>query len=188
MRDEDIEGALAFLEAAGRLKDTLRSAHTGAGRRESTAEHTWRLCLMALVFEDGCGGVDLLRLLKVCLVHDLGEAIGGDVPAVLQREGDGRAARERADLADLASPLAPALRAELLALWDEYDAGATKEAVLAKGFDKLETILQHNQGANPEGFDYGFNLEYGRERTDAHPMLRAIRAVLDEGTKARMGA
>ena len=188
MRDDDIEGALAFLEAAGRLKDTLRSAHTEAGRHESTAEHTWRLCLMALVLKDELGGIDLLRLLKICLVHDLGEAIGGDVPAILQREDDGRAERERADLATLASPLPPALRAEILALWDEYDAAATQEAVLAKGLDKLETILQHNQGKNPEGFDYAFNLEYGRERTDAHPLLQRIRAVLDEGTRARMKA
>ncbi len=185
MGEDKIRGRLAFLDAAGGLKDTLRSAHTAGGRQESTAEHTWRLCLMALVFAEGFEGVDPLKLLKICLVHDLGEAISGDVPAVLQRADDGRQARERADLVTLTLPLDPAARDEILALWDEYAAAASPEAVAARGLDKLETILQHNAGRNPVGFDYGFNLTYGQERTSAHRLLAAIRAILDETTRAR---
>ena len=130
-------------------------------------------------------GIDLARLLKICLIHDLGEALHGDVPAPLQRPEAGKSARERDDLREVLSPLPPRLRDELLALWDEYEAALTPEAQLAKGLDKLETILQHTQGLNPADFDYRFNLTYGQAYTAAHPILAAIRARLDEATEAR---
>ena len=180
-----ILGSLEFLREAERLKCTLRSGYTSDGRPESTAEHTWRLCLMALVFADEFEGIDMLRLLKLCIVHDLGEALSGDIPAVMQTEGSNKSARERADLEILTRALHPEKRSEILDLWEEYEAAATPEAVLAKGLDKLETILQHNQGRNPADFDYAFNLGYGRKQTSAHPVLARIRAVLDEETRAR---
>lgn len=186
MSAEEIKGALAFLREAERLKSVLRSAHTSTGRRESTAEHTWRLCLMAMLFSDALGAIDVARLLKICIVHDLGEALHGDVPAVLQSGGTDKAARERDDLEALTLPLDAVRRAEILSLWQEYDAGVTVEARLAKGLDKLETILQHNQGLNPDDFDYAFNLGYGAEHTAAHPLFAAIRAELDGDTRARM--
>ena len=99
--------------------------------------------------------------------------------------GEEKAAQERADLMELTAPLDPPRRQTILDLWEEYEAGATPEARLAKGLDKLETILQHNQGLNPPDFDYRFNLAYGRSATDAHPLLQEIRAVLDAETQAR---
>jgi putative hydrolase of HD superfamily len=77
------------------------------------------------------------------------------------------------------------LRDRFLALWDEYETAVTPEAQLAKALDKLETILQHNQGANPPGFDYAFNLDYGRKYTDVHPLLAELRAELDAVTARR---
>lgn len=181
-----LDGVIAFLQAAERLKDTLRSGATSGGRRESAAEHSWRLALLALLLDRDLGAVDRLKVLKLCLVHDLGEAISGDTPAVDQRPDDGRAARERADMATLCAPLPTDLSADLLALWDEYAAAATPEAKIAKGLDKIETVLQHAIGANDPGFDYAFNLGYGRERTAALPLLRQIRARADDATRARM--
>jgi putative hydrolases of HD superfamily len=185
MATNRISGALEFLREAERLKSTLRSGYTSTGRPESTAEHTWRLCLMALVFADEFETIDLLRLLKLCIVHDLGEALSGDIPAVMQTERFNKSAHERADLHVLTQALDPAKRAEILALWEEYEAAASPEAILAKGLDKLETILQHNQGQNPEDFDYAFNLGYGQKQTSAHPVLARIRAILDKETRAR---
>lgn len=182
----DLAGIVAFLQAAERLKDTLRSGHSAGGRPESTAEHTWRLCLLALLLDRHLPGIDMLKLLRLCVVHDLGEAVSGDIPATEQAAGDGKAARERADLAMLAAPLPVPERDAILALWDEYDAARTPEAVLAKGLDKIETVLQHAIGANPAGFDYGFNLTYGAERTAAHPVLAALRGLADAATRARM--
>jgi putative hydrolases of HD superfamily len=183
--DTELDGILAFLRTAERLKSTPRSGWTTAGDRESVAAHTWRLSLMAAVLSDRFPGIDLARLLKICLIHDLGEALHGDVPAPEQSPEAGKAAREREDLQSVLAPLPLRLREELIALWDEYEAARTPEAQLAKGLDKLETILQHTQGLNPADFDYGFNLTYGQAYTAAHPILAALRARLDEATEAR---
>ena len=181
---ERISSVLAFLDETNRLKDTLRSGHTPGGRQESTAEHSWRLCLLVILFGDELEGVDLLRLIKICIVHDLGEAISGDVPAIDQCAGNDRATRERADLVTLCAPLPGDLKAEMLALWDEYAEAKSPEAILAKGFDKIETMLTHSTGKNPDNFDYAFNLGYGLPATDHHPLLAAIRAQVDDRTRA----
>jgi putative hydrolases of HD superfamily len=184
-----LQGCLAFLQQAERLKDTLRSGHTSGGRRESTAEHSWRLALFAMLLEDELPGLDFARILKLCVVHDLGEAIHGDIPAIDQTpDMPDKSARERADLATLAAPLPARLRDQLLALWDEYDAAATPEARIVKGLDKLETMIQHNQGRNPEHFDYAFNLDYGVRHTAHHPLLAALRELVDAAPRARVAA
>jgi putative hydrolase of HD superfamily len=183
--DAELDGILAFLRTAERLKSTPRSGWTTSGERESVAAHTWRLSLMAAVLSDRFPGVDLARLLKICLIHDLGEALHGDVPAPLQSAESSKAIREREDLQSVLAPLPERQREEFTALWDEYEAASTPEAQLAKGLDKLETILQHTQGLNPTDFDYRFNLTYGQAYTAAHPILSALRTRLDEATEAR---
>jgi putative hydrolase of HD superfamily len=185
MRAEEIEGTLTFLRAAERLKIVTRSGWTSGGDSESVAEHTWRLCLMAMLFYGHAPGVDLARLLKMCLIHDLGEALRGDVPAPEQAAGGNKSHVERADLLQLIEPLPPALQEEIVELWDDYESAESIEGKLAKGLDKLETILQHTQGKNPPGFDYEFNLEYGLRYTVADPLLAAVRRRLDEETARR---
>lgn len=183
-----LRGIVEFLQAAERLKDTLRSGATAGGRTESVAEHSWRLCLMVMLFEQELAGLDHHRLLKLCVIHDLGEAVSGDVPAIHQTAGDGKAGQERADLVALCAGLSGDLRGEIIDLWDEYNSAATPEAILAKGFDKLETMLQHAVGRNVAGFDYAFNLSYGVAQTGRHPLLRQIRSLVDDATRARLGA
>lgn len=185
MTSAPIDAYLAVFRAAGALKDTLRSGRTAGGRHESVADHSWRLCLMAVVLEEDLDGLDPARLLRLLILHDLGEALRGDVPAPMQT-GD-KAAGERADLAALLAPLPGAMRARLLAIWDEYDAAATPEARFARGLDKLETVLHHVEGANGPDFDYGFNLGYGRDRTDVDPLLAALRAPVDAETARLAG-
>jgi len=181
-----IQRRLAFLREAERLKTVLRSGYTSAGERESTAEHTWRLCLMAMVFADALGDLDMMKVISLCVVHDLGEAIHGDIPAIEQHAHPDRHQREREDVDTLTRSLDPELRATIIALWDEYDRAESPEAKAVKALDKLETILQHNQGLNPPDFDYGFNIGYARQHTDTAPFFRAVREILDEGTRARM--
>jgi putative hydrolase of HD superfamily len=185
MDGAEIAGVLEFLRAAEQLKTTYRSGWTSAGRAESVAEHTWRLCLMSMMFADSFPEVDFAKLVKICVIHDLGEAIGGDIPAIHQVPGESKAAREREDLLQLLRPLPERLRAEITALWDEYEAAASPEARLAKALDKLETIMQHNQGRNPPDFDYRFNLDYGKRHTAGHPLIETVRALLDRDTAAR---
>jgi putative hydrolase of HD superfamily len=181
----ELDGIIAFLRSAERLKGSFRSAWTSNGERESVAAHTWRLCLMALLLADHFPEVDFSRLIRILIVHDLGEALHGDIPATRQDPSTSKAAQERRDLLELLAPLPENLRRDVTALWDEYDGAATPEARLAKGLDKLETIMQHNEGRNPGDFDYGFNLEYGRSFTTADPRLAALRAVLDAETVRR---
>ncbi|MEJ8476338.1 HD domain-containing protein [Roseibium algae] len=91
-----------------------------------------------------------------------------------------------ADLRVLCAVLPEDLSSEIFELWDEYTKGRSPEAILAKGFDKIETILQHVKGTNAPDFDFEFNLEYGWERTERHPLLKALRALSDNITKSQM--
>jgi len=185
-----LDGILEFLRATEALKTTFRSGYTSSGDRESVAEHTWRLCLMALLIAPSVPDVDFARLIRICIVHDLGEAIGGDIPAPEQARraeagSSGKSADERRDLVTLVAPLPETLRSEILDLWDEYEAASTAEARLAKALDKLETILQHTQGRNPPDFDYRFNLGYGRQHTQEPSVIAALRKMLDRETERR---
>ncbi|WP_422039247.1 HD domain-containing protein [Roseibium sp.] len=184
MAPQRLAGILTFLQETERLKDTIRSGSTRKGRPESTAEHSWRLALMVLLFEKELAGIDLLKLVKLCVVHDLGEAISGDVPAPLQQDGDDREARERQDFQTLCSGLPEDLAEDLLDLWDEYAGAATAEARLAKAFDKLETILQHHLMPPQSAEFHAFNLTYGTSRTDAFPLTQQIRRIVDDRTRA----
>jgi putative hydrolase of HD superfamily len=191
MGPAELPGVLEFLRAAERLKSTTRTGYTSTGQEESVAEHTWRLCLMALVLRPAFPDIDFAKLVKICIIHDLGEAVHGDVSAPEQARRAaagalaGKAAEERRDLLELLRPLPAAVRNEITALWDEYEAAQSLEAKLAKGLDKLETIMQHNQGLNPADFDYRFNLGYGRQHTADIPIIAQLRAILDEETEAR---
>ena len=183
MSPADLHGCLEFLRGAEQLKSTLRSGHTSSGRPESTAEHTWRLCLMAMVFRTEFEVLDFTKVLKLCVIHDLGEAISGDIPAVMQHTTPDKSANERADLLTLMQTLPTAIQTEFLALWEDYEYATSPEARMVKGLDKLETILQHNQGKNPPDFDYAFNLDYGQKHMNSHPLLRQMRDVLDADTR-----
>ncbi len=178
-----VEGILTFIGEAERLKHVLRTAWTRTGRQESTADHSWRICLLIMMLEPDLEGVDFTRVLKMAIVHDLGEALGGDVPAPLASTAPDKEAREREDLERLTAILPADLRAHVLELWDEYCAAETAEARLVKGLDKLETIIQHNQGENPPWLDYDFNLQYGVRYTEGHPLLAALRASVDVDTR-----
>lgn len=181
----DLINRLAFIKEAERLKNVLRSAHTSQGRQESTAEHTWRLCLMAMTFADQLEGVDLLKVLKLCIVHDLGEAVSGDIPAPRQDRHSDKTDTEREGIVFLTKSLPPNVRDEILLLWEEYESGQTPAAKTVKALDKLETMIQHNQGLNPEDFDYAFNLGYGKKYTDASSLFTKLRTIVDEETKSR---
>ena len=182
MDKQELNGILKFLRNSEQLKNTYRSSYTSTGRTESVAEHTWRLCLMALVLERYFPEVNMSQVIKICIVHDLGEALHGDIPAPSQNDAAKKSETERSDLLELSDSLPQQLQEELVGLWDEYESASTPESKTAKALDKLETILQHNQGKNPEDFNYAFNLEYGKKYTADHPIVSSIRKLLDEET------
>lgn len=184
MQEHELKGILDFLKSAEQLKNTLRNSRTTTGRQESTAEHTWRLCLMVMVFEKEYPNLDTLKLMKMIVVHDLGEVIHGDIPAIDQiNNGKDKSIEERKDFQQLLQPLPGHLQEEFIALWDEYEQASTPEAIMAKAMDKIETILQHAQGHNPPDFDYQFNLTYGKKFTDRDNLMSRLRQLIDEETR-----
>ena len=120
------------------------------------------------------------------VLHDLGEIINGDIPAIHQDPTADKNEEERTDFLKVIDPLSEGLKQEFLRLWDEYNEAKTEEAQLAKALDKLETILQHVQGKNPADFDYAFNLGYGSNYTDLDDIIRYLRSRIDTWTKERM--
>lgn len=178
---------IAFMKELERLKDITRTAWTKEGRRESVAEHSWRLAMFALVLETHFEGIDSNRVLRMCLIHDLGEAYEGDVSATVQVNPEEKLKTEEKAVLTLLAPLPEAMQSKFLALWWEYNRGETKEAKIAKALDKMETILQHNQGRNPSDFDYAFNLEYGKEYSSHDLVIKSIREILDSETRDRAG-
>lgn len=186
MNNQQLINCLEFIKQCEKLKSTLRTAYTSTGRQESTAEHTWRLCLMAMVFEQEFANINFSRLLKICIIHDLGEAIHGDIPAVDETNSHNKSIQERQDLKQLLSSLEQSQQDYFLALWDDYEQGNSLEAKIVKGLDKLETLIQHNQGQNPGDIDYVFNLNYGKQYMANHPLLEAIRKRVDIETASNI--
>ncbi|HEX6750187.1 MAG TPA: HD domain-containing protein [Longimicrobium sp.] len=133
---------LRFLHLAGRLKDTPRAgwALRGISAPESVAEHSHRVALLALVLAPRAAPpLDAARCVAIALVHDLAEALVGDITPYDGVSADEKRRREEAAMRELA---ALAGDASLLALWREYDAAETPEARFVKELDKLETVLQ----------------------------------------------
>lgn len=184
---EKLKQYIAFIREAERLKSVLRTAWTSTGRHESTAEHSWRLALLAAVLTEEKPELDRQRVLLMCLIHDLGEAFEGDISAVAQSDPAAKAATELAAI-DRLTPLLPEVAgARIRAVWEEYEACSTPEARWVKALDKAETILQHTQGTNPADFDYEFNLGYGADLFRDDALLRELRRLLDEETRACIG-
>lgn len=181
-------GEIHFVKEIERLKNTKRTAWTSTGRQESTAEHSFRLALLLYVLQDHFSETDLLKALGMALVHDLGEAYAGDISAVLKTDSQRKFEEEKASIEKLVQSLPPKIAQQILDLFLEYNAGLTPEAKLVKSLDKIETIIQHNQGQNPPDFDYAFNLHYGKDHTDAFSVTKSIRSLLDLETEERGNA
>lgn len=183
---EKILQYLKFIQETEQLKSTLRTAWTAEGRQESTAEHSWRLAMLAAVLAEEVPKLDMIRVLKMCLVHDLGEAYEGDVSAALQLDDDARHKREEEAVRKIFAMLPEQQEQELMELWLEYSGNTSPEAAFVKALDKAETIIQHNQGKNPPDFDYEFNLEYGADYFKEDPLLQELRKCIDGDTRANI--
>jgi len=142
----DANAVLNFLRLAERLKCELRHSWLSSGRRESVAEHTWQMALMALVTHRHLEHpVAIDRVLKMVLVHDLVEAEVGDVPFFatgLPKER--KTELEQQALSKLRGMLDPATGGEIYDLFQEYETLQSPEAKFAKALDNLEVQIQHN--------------------------------------------
>jgi len=137
---------MAFLAELDKLKEVLRRSRVaGSLRQENSAEHSWHLAMMSLVLLEhvSFAGLDRFRVVKMLLVHDIVEIDAGDTFAYDTAGYASKAEREIA-AADRIFPLLPADQAgELRSLWDEFEAGATPEARVAQGLDRMQSVLQN---------------------------------------------
>lgn len=181
---------LEILHVAERLKCNTRHCDTSTGRRESVAEHSWRLCLFAMLLEQepAFRSLDTDRVLRMCLIHDLGEAFTGDIPAFSKSAQD--EGREQALYEDWIAQFPPANRAQFQALLAEMTALATPEAKLYKALDKLEAVIQHNEASLDSWLPLEYDLQrtYGQESVQFSPYLRALKAEIDRWTEEKIAA
>ncbi len=134
---------LEILHVAERLKDTPRHCTTSKRKTESVAEHSWRVSLMAFLLRSEFPELDMDRVTRMCLIHDLGECFTGDIPTFLKTDAD----RETEDslLNRWVSSMPDVVSREMSELYREMDAQQTGEAKFYKALDKLEALIQHNE-------------------------------------------
>lgn len=164
-----------FLNKIEKLKCNTRHSWTSSGRQESVAEHSWRLAVMAMLCADEYPDLDMNKVIKMCLIHDFGEAITGDIPAFLktaQNESEEDRAVEK-----LLSELPTNFRHELQALFDEMNARETQEAKLFKSLDNLEALVSHNEADLSTWLprEYEENLTYGQKNCEWSRWTKGLR-------------
>ena len=180
----DARRLIDFLRVMERLKDAPRHCWTTGGRRESVAEHSWRVALMAMLMADEFPALDIDRVVRMCLIHDIGEAITGDIPTFLKTDAD-RAVEGR-EVDALIGGLPAPWPETLGALFDEMEALQTPEARLYKALDRMEAIQSHNESAVETWLplEYDLNLTYGEKEAAFSPYLAALRAEMRRDTEA----
>ncbi|GAB1479620.1 HD domain-containing protein [Paracoccaceae bacterium] len=155
-----LDQQFAFLNEADRLKSVLRATTLCDGsRRENSGEHSWHLALYAMVLEgQAAPGVDINRVIRMLLIHDLVEIDVGDVPihsanGLAHGSTDVQAAEQRA--ADRIFGLLPADQASSFrALWDEFEAAETPDAGFAKSLDRVQPVMANLQSGGGTWIEY----------------------------------
>ena len=178
---------LNVLTTAERLKDTTRHCYTSKGRHESVAEHSWMLTLMTFFLRDEFPEADMDKVMKMCVIHDLGECFTGDIPTF-----DKTAANEQTEetlLNNWVNSLPQPYRDEMTALYAEMNARQTLEAKIYKALDNLEAVFQHNLSDLSTWIpkEYQLNQTYGADKAAFSPYLTALREELRKDTLKKIG-
>lgn len=178
---EPLAGALAFLAEADRLKSVYRASPLCDGsRRENSAEHSWHLALYALVMAPLAGpAVQIGRVIRMLILHDLVEIDAGDVPIHAANgaahHGAAQLAAEEAAADRLFGLLPAPLGTELHALWREFEANETADAVFAKSLDRAQPVMQNIAAGGGSWVEYQVTYEQLVERVGSRIALGAPR-------------
>lgn len=180
------EKLLEVLSVAEKLKDAPRHCYTSGGRRESVAEHSWRITLMAYLVSDEFPEVDLQKLMKMCLIHDLGEAFTGDIPTFEKTEDDEQKEAECLNkwVNQLPSPFAEEMRE----LYREMEERKTLEARIYKALDNLEALIQHNESdiSTWIPLEYDLQMTYGNDKVQFSEYLTELRDKVRDDSKKKI--
>lgn len=157
---------IELLNIIEKLKCNTRHSWTSNGRRESVAEHSWRLAVMAMLCADEYPELDINRVIKMCLIHDFGEAITGDIPAFIKN--DENESDEEKAIGDLISLLPGDINKELSDLFAEMKSMVSDEAKLYKALDNIEALISHNEADISTWLpsEYELNLTYGQKNSE----------------------
>lgn len=171
----DCEKLLKVMHTTERLKDTMRHCYTSAGRRESVGEHCWRLSLLAYFVTDEFEGIDTEKLLKMCIIHDLGEIFTGDIPVFNKTKSNEET--EENLLFRWLETLDEPFRTEMLCLYKEMDELKTTESRVYKALDGIEALIQHNESDIKTWLEseYGLQLTYADDKTAFSEYLKELR-------------
>lgn len=182
----DIRAYLDFLHIAEKLKCNTRHSYTSTGRTESVAEHSWRLALMAYFVKDEFPEVNMDKVIQMCLFHDMGEAITGDIPAFEKTEKDTQV--ESREINHLLEGLPQPYREELPALFEEMEGQETAEAKLYKALDKLEALIQHNEAdlSTWIPLEYDLQMTYGTKECSFHPYIHRLREAVRADSRSKI--
>ena len=182
----EIRKLLDFLKIAEQLKCNTRHSYTSNGRLESVAEHSWRLALMAMLVGDEFSELNMDKVVKMCLIHDMGEAITGDIPAFEKTDDDRKIENKKVD--QLTDTLPEPVRTEWKELFAEMEKLETQEAKLYKSLDKLEALIQHNEAdiSTWIPLEYDLQMTYGNEECRFTEYIERLRDEVREDSKKKI--
>lgn len=161
-----LEAQLAFLLEADRLKGVDRATPViHSDRRENSAEHSWHLGLYALILGGHAGpDVDVNRVIRMLLIHDIVEIDAGDTPIHGGGDPTAQEAKEQAAATRLFGLLPGAQGAELLTLWQEFEAAETPDARFAKSLDRAQPVLTNLAADGGTWTEYNVDMERMEDR------------------------
>lgn len=146
MMNERMEKQLAFALEIDKAKNVFRQTHlSGHGRNENDAEHSWHMAIMAYLLKEYANEqIDIAKVMLMCLIHDIVEIDAGDTYAYDAEGLKTKKAREDAAKERIFSILPADQKAELVALFDEFEAYETPESRFAHAMDNLQPLLLNN--------------------------------------------
>ena len=159
--DERIQKQLAFSLEIDKVKNILRQTHLSEhGRRENDAEHSWHMAVMAYLLKEHANEqVDIGRVMLMCLIHDIVEIDAGDTYAY--DTDSQKSQKEREDRAKdrIFSLLPEDQKAELVSLFDEFEANETPEAKFAHAMDNLQPLMLNDSNDGADWREHGVAAE-----------------------------
>ena len=182
----DYQALLDWMDLTEKLKCNTRHSWTSSGRHESVAEQSFGLGMLAWLVKDEFPECDANKVMEMCLIHDIGEAITGDIPSFEKKLSDEE--REKNEIQKLSELLPDKKRQEFLEHMEELWKNETVEAKLVHALDKMEAVIQHNQASIDTWLplEYELQLTYGQEEASFHPFLRHLRKIIEKDSEIKM--
>ena len=178
---------LEALQIAERLKDATRHCYTKNGRHESVAEHSWMMTLMAYFMKDEFPEVDMDKVVRMCIIHDLGECFTGDIPTFDKTKAHEE--NEENLLHSWVRTLPENYANEMIALYEEMAERKTIESKIYKAIDGLEALIQHNISDLSTWIpkEYKLNLTYADDKVSFSDYLTELREEIRKDTMEKIG-